>query len=146
VDEEGRLYAESDVRETRRMRARRVARGGETVSQVSVNVAECEAGTRELGDVNTRLRERKVGRELAARSLSGLMPCTQNECGGPQTRASVEGCGDEDEDESMWMPTVEAYYPTENGKEIDEDHKEDDQLRATLRAVNEMVYAILSWD
>lgn len=41
---------------------------------------------------------------------------------------------------------MEAYYPVENGKEIDEDYKEDDQLRATLRAINEMVSAILSWD
>lgn len=53
--------------------------------------------------------------------------------------------GDED-DESGWIPSVEVYCPTENGKEIDEEHKEDDQLRATLRAINEMVSAILSWD
>jgi len=33
-------------------------------------------------------------------------------------------------------------YPTET----DEDYEEDDQLRATLHSVNEMVYAILSWD
>jgi hypothetical protein len=30
--------------------------------------------------------------------------------------------------------------------EIDEDYEEDDQLRAILRSVNEMVSAILSWD
>jgi len=30
--------------------------------------------------------------------------------------------------------------------EIDGDYEEDDQIRATLRSVNEMVYAILSWD
>jgi len=30
--------------------------------------------------------------------------------------------------------------------ETDEDYEEDDQLRATLRSVNEMVSAILSWD
>jgi hypothetical protein len=52
---------------------------------------------------------------------------------------------DEDE-ESAWIPSVEAYYPNENGKEIDEDYKEDDQLRATLRAINEMVSIILAWD
>ena len=41
---------------------------------------------------------------------------------------------------------MEAYNPIESGKEIDEDYEDDDQLRATLRAVNEMVFAILSWD
>jgi hypothetical protein len=46
----------------------------------------------------------------------------------------------------MWIPSVEDYYPIENGKEIDEEYEEDDQLRATLRAVNEMVSLILSWD
>ena len=30
--------------------------------------------------------------------------------------------------------------------EIDEDYEDDDQLRATLRSVNETVFAILSWD
>lgn len=46
----------------------------------------------------------------------------------------------------MWITSVDDYFPVENGKEIDRDYGEDDQLRATLRAVNEMVSLILSWD
>ena len=87
VDEDCRLDAESDVRETRRMRARRIARSGETVSQVSVEVAECRLGTREPGGVNTRLREREVRSESTVLSPSGLISCprTNLKAGRPQT-------------------------------------------------------------
>lgn len=37
-------------------------------------------------------------------------------------------------------------YPIGNGNENDDDYEEDDQIRATLRSVNKMVFAILSWD
>ena len=37
-------------------------------------------------------------------------------------------------------------YPIYNGNEDDDDYEEDDQIRATLRSVNKMVSAILSWD
>ena len=46
----------------------------------------------------------------------------------------------------MGTPCVEVYYPVQNAMEIDEDHGEDDHLRTTLHAVNEMVSTILSWD
>ena len=57
---------------------------------------------------------------------------------------NVEG-DDEGEEEPSWIPSVDVY-PIENGREVDEDYEEDDQLRATLRSVNEMVSAILSWE
>ena len=50
-----------------------------------------------------------------------------------------------EEEEPSWVPSVEVY-PIGNGMDIDNDYEEDDQLRATLRSVNEMVFAILSWD
>ena len=37
-------------------------------------------------------------------------------------------------------------YPICNGNEDDDDYEEEDQIRATLRSVNKMVSAILSWD
>ena len=37
-------------------------------------------------------------------------------------------------------------YPIEDGIGIDDDCEGDDQLRVTLRSVNEMVTAILPWD
>jgi len=55
-------------------------------------------------------------------------------------REHVESGDGEEEEELSWSPS--AVYPVE----IDDDYEEDDQLRATLRSVNEMVSAILSWD
>ena len=37
-------------------------------------------------------------------------------------------------------------YPIDYGNENDSDYEEDDQIRATLRSVNTVVSAILSWD
>jgi len=61
-----------------------------------------------------------------------------------QAQGYLEGDGGMEEEPS-WVPSVEVY-PIGNGMEIDDDYEEDDQLRATLRSVNEMVFAILSWD
>ena len=57
-----------------------------------------------------------------------------------QIQEHVEGDDEEEEEEPSWNPSMEVYY-----MEIDDDY-EDDQLCATLRSVNEMVFAILSWD
>ena len=37
-------------------------------------------------------------------------------------------------------------YPIGNENDDDDDYEEDDQIRSTLRAVNKVVFAILSWD
>lgn len=37
-------------------------------------------------------------------------------------------------------------YPINHGNENYDDYEEDDQIRITLRSVNKMVSAILSWD
>ena len=57
-----------------------------------------------------------------------------------QIQGYVEGDDGEEEEAPSW--SLSEVYPME----IDEDYEEDDQIRATLHSVNEMVYAILSWD
>jgi len=53
---------------------------------------------------------------------------------------------EDDKDEPSWIPSVEVY-PIWNGNDDDDgDYEEDDQIRSTLRSVNKVVFAILSWD
>ena len=59
VGGEGESDSESRVRETRRMRARRLAQNGETAPRLSLTVAEDEIGKIEIGDSRTGLRGRK---------------------------------------------------------------------------------------
>ena len=60
MDDEDEINLESGVRETRRMRAKRLARGGETMV---VAVAEDQTGTLELDAARTGPQKRnKVGK------------------------------------------------------------------------------------
>ncbi|KAF9647725.1 hypothetical protein BDM02DRAFT_3187719 [Thelephora ganbajun] len=105
------LDVEDGFRETRSMRARRVA-------QSSVTVTEDWTGTLEVDDVDLSPREIKMHEDRVV-----------------QTRVYAEGDGEGKEEEgSEWISAVDVYNPDENGTEIDEDYEEEGQLRATLRA------------
>jgi len=145
VDDVDGLGSEGGLRETRRMRARRLAQNGDLTSQPLLTVTEGRTGTLELDDVRPRETTivGRVGSEDLFFTRTNKRP--QHEHREAQAQECLEGDDGMEEEEPSWVPSVEVY-PIGNGMDIDNDYEEDDQLRATLRSVNEMVFAILSWD
>jgi len=133
------LDLEGGIRETRRMRARRIAQGGEAMP---LRTTEDLADTPEPGHL--RSQETKAVGRLVNRFFEGANKESKRSHHEAQAQECVQG-DDEEDEEPSWIPSVEVY-PIESGIDIDDDYEDDDQLRATLRSVNKMVSAILSWD